>query len=310
MSRSPRLVDAADRQTDICVISNTRYSLAVAPRVGAGIVWLRSVNRGDITWRWLREVPQEDPISPSNIGCFLLAPFSNRIAFAKFNWMGQERSLIDAPMMGPHAIHGVAWTATWEVIEHSTETLELVLDRNEADWPWKFHARVHYSLDEEGVRIRLSLRNDSDTAMPSGLGFHPYFPVSDDVTLRADVAAMVTNSNLMLPEKLNANAPSVAELRRGASLPRGLDNGFAHWSGTATICWPTAHKAMRIETRPRAQWAVLYTPVDSNYFCFEPVTHQTNAHNMTVSGISDSGLLSLQPGDEQELTLIMRLAVQ
>ncbi|MGI9523701.1 MAG: aldose 1-epimerase [Hyphomicrobiaceae bacterium] len=310
MPQNPNLDRARDHRAALCVISNPQLSLAVAPDVGAGIVWLRSMKDGHITWRWLREAQPEEKTTTSNLGCFLLAPFSNRIAFAKFNWMGQERSLLDAPMMGQHAIHGNVWTAAWDVIEHAPEAVELAIDKNGTDWPWAFQARVRYSLVEKGVRARLSLRNQSNTAMPSGLGFHPYFPVSDDVTLQADVAAMVTNSSLMLPEKLSFDAPSVTRLRQGAVLPMGLDNGFARWSGKATICWTAANKALQIETEPQAKWAVLYTPVGRDFFCFEPVTHQTNAHNMSLEGVSDTGLIALPPGHEQEITMIMSLKVQ
>lgn len=45
-----------------------------------------------------------------------------------------------------------------------------------AEWPWLYRVRQHFSLEETGLEVSLSLDNLSDAAMPAGLGWHPYCP--------------------------------------------------------------------------------------------------------------------------------------
>lgn len=110
----------------------------------------------------------------------------------------------------------------------------------------------------------------------------------------------------MTPIRLDADAPALSLLRDGAPLPAGLDNGLYGWRGAAEIRWPSAGRALRVTAEPQTEFAVLYTPEGKRYFCFEPVTHQTDAHNRRLDGVGDTGLILLEPGESQSLTMRLK----
>src|SRR5262249_25438773 len=49
-----------------------------------------------------------------------------------------------------------------------------------AEWPWPFVMRLTTSLNGAAVRVEIEATNRADSAMPMGLGFHPYFPASPE----------------------------------------------------------------------------------------------------------------------------------
>lgn len=281
-------------------------SIGVAPALGGGVVWMRSEGGGEASgeaWRWLREPAAGSAPTGRDLGCFVLTPFSNRIIGARFEIGGREILLPRNFPPEPHMIHGVGWTSPWTLIERTPSSIALSLDWKSVGWPWIFEARLSYALTETGVSMTLTQRNDDETPMPSGLGFHPYFLRTEDVRLKLDAAAMVLSAEDMTPTRLDAEAPALAELRAGAPLPGGLDNGFYGWRGAAEIRWPAAGRALRITAEPQSEFAVVYTPEAKPYFCVEPVTHQTDAHNRRLEGVADTGLILLEPGQSQSLTM-------
>lgn len=292
---------------EIIEISTDRLSLGVAPDVGAGVVWLRSLENGNVTWRWLREPETGRPLVPSELGCFLLVPFSNRIAYGRFNVEGRDVQLAANFAPEPHMIHGVGWRARWRVSEQRSDAITLQLDWDGADWPWRFAAHVRYALTDTALVAALSVRNDDTSPMPCGLGFHPYFPRSEGVRLSLEARAVVLNDADMVPHSLAETHDALPVLRSGDPLPYGLDNGLAGWTGAATIGWPGRPIGMRMQTEPEAHWAVLFTPSQRDWFCFEPVTHQTNAHNGPLPGISETGLKLLAPGETQSFEMRLGL---
>ena len=293
---------------DVRKISTDRLSLGVVPGLGAGLAWLRSIEDGAVTWRWLRETSAEPASVPSELGCFLLVPFSNRIADARFQVGGRDVRLPVNFAPEPHMIHGVGWRSVWHVAECTRSHMTLTLDWDGEDWPWRFSASVTYVLLDDGLTATLHVRNDDTSPMPSGLGFHPYFPRRPDVRLNLDAEAVVLNDDAMVPQQLSRTHDALTVLRAGDPLPDGLDNGLKGWTGSAAITWPDQAKQLQIETSPPSNWAILFTPSNQDWFCFEPVTHQTNAHNGPLPGVADTGLRHLAPGESQAFEMRLTLS--
>src|SRR5206468_10500493 len=81
-------------------------------------------------------------------------------------------------------------------------------------WPWAFRAMQHFALSPTGLSVALTLRNQSDTPMPAGLGWHPYFPRTPRTTIVADVQAMWLTDDEVMPTTLAPPRPE-ADLSRG-----------------------------------------------------------------------------------------------
>ena len=63
--------------------------------------------------------------------------------------------------------------------------------------------------------------------------------------------------------------------------PAWINNAFFGWDGRASILWPDRRLALDIEAEPRLSIYIVYSPAGgADFFCFEPVTHPVDAHNM------------------------------
>ncbi|MEM9027775.1 MAG: hypothetical protein AAGC70_05345 [Pseudomonadota bacterium] len=310
-----------------------QHELAVTPEIGAGLAWLKTRDGNGTDWHWLRQTPSANRPTPRDLGLFLLAPFSNRIANARFRLRDRDIQLSANFPPEHHAIHGVAWSSAWQLDSKTERVMQLSLaceDHPVGDhpvsphlvwpqfvwpqlvwpqlvWPWQMRMEVAYELDETGLSIRLGVTNLDSTEMPCGLGIHPYFPRTDGVSVFTQAAAIVRNDNHMVPTGLDKDHSALSTLRDGQPLPVGLDNGLFQWSGAARIHWPKSGRSLRLEVVPTCQWAVLFTPRSEPYFCFEPVSHQTNAHNGALPGVDDTGLVWLPPRETQSATFRLDL---
>jgi len=72
-----------------------------------------------------------------------------------------------------------------------------------------------------------------------------------------------------------------------------INHSFEGWDGRAEIVWPSRRTSVQIAADTSRY--VLYTPASHDFFCFEPVDHAINAHNLP--GLpQDHGLTILGTG--------------
>src|SRR6266850_3004622 len=128
-----------------------------------------------------------------------------------------------------HSIHGLGWQAAWrpgDVREH-----QAILEFRHAAgaWPWAFRATQHFALGPASLSVELTLSNESETPMPAGLGWHPYFPRPAGTTITADVQAIWLTDDEVMPTTLAPPRPD-SDLSRGISDDTSaLDNCFVGW---------------------------------------------------------------------------------
>ena len=147
--------------------------LAACPALGGAITRL-SVGGLDLLRPW------DGSDSVRRAGCFVLAPFSNRVGEAAFEHEGRRYPLRRLSEDHPLPIHGVAWKRAWSVIEQDSATLSLRLTHRPdgdavLDWPFAFELEHRLQLVDDALHLKLSLRNMDNRTMPAGLGWHPYF---------------------------------------------------------------------------------------------------------------------------------------
>ena len=89
------------------------------------------------------------------------------------------------------------------------------------------------------------------------------------------------------------------------ALPAGwVNNAFLGWDGQARILWPERSLELDIEADPPLSTYILYSPSDkAGFFCFEPVTHSVDAHNLP-GGPEANGLAVLAP--QEALSTVCR----
>lgn len=248
----------------------------------------------------------EPLLSSSAASSFIMAPYSNRIRDGKFSVSGVEYQL---KYPEKHAIHGDVRDRPWEVIEQSPSSVSLRFDsRNHADvnFPFPFSATTIMRVDEASFSQRLTLTNLADVPMPAGFGFHPYFNRSltapnEEVIAQFTCAAVYPHEG-SLPIPIGDAIPLSPTLSYATARPLepGLDHCFRDWDRTSTFSWPSSRIRMTVSASPHLSHLIVYTPVDSPRFAFEPATHAIDSINLAARGIEGTGTKLLQSGESFE----------
>jgi aldose 1-epimerase len=234
---------------------------------------------------------------PNQLACFPLVPWSNRIA-GGFTCDGRSYRIAPNREGDPYPIHGEGWLLPWQIDVQTGTALSLRLDRT-GGAPFAYLARLEYALRGATLEVTLEVTNAGACAMPFGLGLHPWMPRSAGVTLRAPAREVWMSGADRLPSHA-VPVPHAWRFDQPRGLPATLvDNVFAGWDGVAEIAWPDRGVSLRIEAD--AGYYIVYAPEGGDFFCFEPVDHPINAHNL-AGGPVHNGLTMLAPSQQLRRT--------
>ncbi len=255
-------------------------------------------------WDVLRPA-SPDSDAPVDSAAFPLVPFSGRISKGRFRFGGRDVSLRANFLPEPHAIHGQGWQSTWRVSSVSPTSATLSLTYDAGDWPWAYEATQLFELYDDHLKVTLKLRNESDRAMPAGLGWHPYFRL-DDAEIEADVESIWISDDGGIPDTTEALGPGtdIRSARRVSDL--SLDHAFALQQTAVRLSWPLKRRRILMLGDPLFQNLIVYTPPGEPYFCVEPVSHAPNAVNSSKPA-EITGLRILQPGYTIEGSIVLRV---
>ena len=243
---------------------------------------------------------------PGQLACFPLVPWSNRLAPGGFEFEGRRFTPAPTREGEPCPIHGDGWRLPWQVEACDESSVVLSLYRRDGS-PFAFTAHMAYTLSDNALRVTLKVTNNGRNPLPFGLGLHPWMPCPEDARLRAVADGVWLSGADKLPARRTTLPPAWdfgGELP--LPLPRdGVDNAFTGWNGSAQIDWPT--RRLRLRIRADMGYYILYAPTGKDFFCFEPVDHPVNAHNLP-GGAAANGLTVLAPG--QDLRRTVRFVVE
>lgn len=267
----------------------------ILPDLGGGLAGLWLADR-PILRPWRGE-PRDGPFS---LALNLLAPFSNRIR-GGFAFDGCRHELVPNLAGEPYPIHGDAFQRTWDVSALGRESVTLVVKGSFG--PFVYDGTVTYDLCPDSLFVRLGIVSRADIGLPYGLGFHPWFPRLPETHLKFKAGGVWLEDQNHMPAGL-APAPVPPEWDFGMlrPLPREwINNAFSGWDGQARIMQGSSGIAVTIKT-DNTDHAVLYSPsATADFFCFEPVTHPVDAHNLP--GLP--GLRTLSHGENLEISMTL-----
>lgn len=285
------------------VLHNEFLSAEILPEIGGALARLDSI-LGSASVPVLRPWTQAGsaPPRPNQLACFPLVPWSNRLA-GGFTCDGRSYSIAPNREGDPYPIHGEGWLRPWQVEQQSGTRLSLLLDRQDGE-PFAYLAKLEYALCGASLEVNLEVTNTGGCALPFGLGLHPWLPRSAGMTLHAPARKVWLSGADRLPAE-EVPVPMPWRFGEPCALPNTVvDNVFAGWDGRARIDWPDRGIALRIEAD--VSYYILYAPEAADFFCFEPVDHAINAHNLP-GGPVGNGLTMLAP--RQQLRRWFRFAV-
>lgn len=236
----------------------------------------------------------------------LLFPFPNRLKAGHYQWGGREYQFPVNDFQTGNALHGFGpANQAMEVSEVDIQPGQARIrctfryDGHFSHYPFPFVFSFGLLLTNPGeVDITFSVLNEGRSAMPFGMGWHPYFQLSDTVdelSLELPPCEMVGIGPAMTPTGKRYEYTTFTQLRRlGAEV---LDNCFVlqQQSGRARITLMGSKGRMQYwqEAGPeRFGFLQLFTPPHRRSLAIEPMSCNIDAFN------NGEGLLRLESGQE------------
>ena len=242
--------------------------LSLAPELGGSIAGLW---HGELPV--LRSAPAAELASSRVSGCYPLVPYSNRLGYRKFRWLGQDHSTQPNFDDNPHSLHGVGWQRAWEVLSQSGTEAELrYVHAADAHWPFAFEVRQRFILADDGLEVHMVFTNTAAHAQPVGLGWHPYFAKRSRSRLHIELTDRWESDASGLPTR-KVPQPGID----GDVAHLSFDNCFEGWKGAARI----RDEKLSMKLTSSMPYLVVYTPAQKDIFCVEPVSHVSNAIHMS-----------------------------
>jgi aldose 1-epimerase len=278
--------------------------LVLCPDLGAAIA--RFIWRGHEILRRAPDTAIRDRLV-RQMGSYALVPFSNRIGQGKLMLGSQSIQLRANMAPEPHAIHGFGWQRPWKVARQTVDAVDLALAHAaDEDWPFACEAAQTLRLTHNTLSQTLSIKNTGARPMPAGLGFHPFFPLSNDLHLQTTWKQMWKMGADMLPTEL-VDPPAEAdfsELRPVAGWK--VDHCFTGWSRRAVLDYAT-HR-VQIDASDACRQIVCFAPDDGrNFIALEPVSNINNAFALAAAGRTDTGMKMLAPGEAFGISMSLAL---
>ncbi|MFO1328272.1 MAG: aldose 1-epimerase [Rubrivivax sp.] len=231
-------------------------------------------------------------------GCYPLVPYSNRLGYRRFRWLGHEHTTQPNFDDSPHSVHGVAWQRPWRVLAHDAASAEIAcVHAPDAHWPFAFEVRQRFELEPQALTLRLQVTNRADQPQPVGLGWHPYFPKRQRSRLHAEVGERWESDATGLPTR-HVPQPGLD----GDVAHMAFDNCFDGWQGAARI----RDERLSLRLTSSLRRLVVFTPATRDYFCVEPVSHVSNAIHMADP--LAHGLQSVAPGATVDAWMRLEIA--
>jgi aldose 1-epimerase len=289
---------------DIVQIHDANLTVSIAPSFGNNAYSIL-VNGHEILWRphdsfqaW-REDPQLGGIP-------ILSPWANRLDQEAYYANGRKYLLnsclgnvrYDSNHLPIHGL--VADASEWNIIRQDDRSVTSRLEfwrfpQWMAQFPFAHTLEVTHRVAGGSLEVETAVENFSNEPMPLSLGYHPFLRLTDCPRAQWKVH-LAARERVALSDKLapagGTRMLSTEECRPSAE--QSLDDIFISLTGED---FSMEGERQRIAVRHGEKFpvAVVYAPANGAFICFEPMSAQTNAFNLTQAGVA-AGLQHIPPG--------------
>jgi aldose 1-epimerase len=231
--------------------------------------------------------------------CFPLVPYCGRLREGRFQFENRRYQYPLNALPERHSSHGEGWGRPWTLskLDRRSATMSLEADGSA---PFQYHCDQSVSISDNRVSIVLSVRNLSVHRIPVGLGLHPYFANRNEARIKARLPTRWRWDQEMMPVSMEANPNALTFLQGQPVNELSVCAEYADWDGKASIEWPARNLLVELETYPPLIHVVMWMPSGESFFCFEPISHATDALNMQMSGQNPEGYFVLDPNATAE----------
>ncbi len=272
-------------------------SAEIVPSIGGGVARFDLQRDGEVV-EIFRAWPEGGSTDPKVLGMFVMAPWVSRISGGGFTFNGDFHAVASNITGDPLPLHGDAWLEPWPLVSHDPRHVRMIRD-SDGTGPFRYRAQMDYGLFSYGLSVRMAIVNTGKIALPFGAGFHPWFPRTPGTRLLAPARTVWLLDEQFAPteEVPIGQKPDWDFTQARALPPTPINNGFSGWNRKSTIFWDDRNLALDVLPSMPIETYVIYAPgADESFFCFEPVTHAVDAHNLKP-GPEAHGLVILNPGE-------------
>ncbi|MGH9108847.1 MAG: aldose 1-epimerase family protein [Acidimicrobiales bacterium] len=134
----------------------------------------------------------------------VLAPWPNRLGDGAYRFRDTPaQAALDEPRLG-NAIHGLVRWLPWTVEAQAQNVVAMRCPvRPTPGYPFRLDLTVEYRLGRDGLTVTTTAADVGDTALPFGIGFHPYLtlgaPRIDTAVLRLPARRRLVLDDRSLP---------------------------------------------------------------------------------------------------------------
>ncbi len=271
----------------------------------------------------------ENPRSPGRNGIPVLFPFPNRIKGGTYSFQGKTYHL---PIgSAPHAIHGFAIGAPWDVVEEKTDGAASITGRFQISknapgmlehWPTDAVLQIRYALAGRRLTMTVDVTNPTAKDLPYGFGIHPYFrlpfsppePATGHDLAKTRVTVPASESWVLegfIPTGQKRPVDDRLDFRAGKPMTGlKLDDVltglvFENGSCVCRLQDLALNAEFRLSFDRQIRELVLFTPPGApDVIAIEPYTQTTDAINLAGRNI-DGGLRVLPHGRSDRITIVM-----
>ncbi|WP_129778598.1 aldose epimerase family protein [Peristeroidobacter soli] len=273
-------------------LSAGRLQAAVVPGVGGSLACVNLWD-GSETRPVFRGARTDKIRDPREAALFPMVPWADRIFGGGFNF-GDRHWRLSPRSPGPHA-HGYGWMCPWSVVGRSAAEVQLAHAwRGEGD-DFSYDCVLAYRIESDGIAVEISVRNSGASALPFGLGLHPYVPrfASTRIALAAH-SWLPANANGLLQRACSIGTLVDSNRVLRADPAVAVNGVAADWSGNIQVDQPALGLALEFQaTGVLARHLHIFAPAGADYICLEPVSHLVNEHSQPSAMID-----VLPPGAE------------
>ena len=231
----------------------------------------------------------------------ILFPFASRIKNGKYAFQGSDYQFECND--GPNALHGLIFNKRFELFEpeesvdNCSATFNYYEKNKSKGFPFTYYFSVTYTLSENDLNVRVTVKNTDNNAFPFILGWHPYFN-SDNLkessfSFNSD-KRVEFDENLITKEIVASKTPSIFKIE-----DKQLDDCFI--LNDNKVSFKTPSYKMEITSDSKRNYLQLYTPKDKSVIAIEPMTGISNSFNNKV------GLKVLEPQQTYALNWNLKL---
>ena len=283
--------------SDELEINDGMARAVVRPALGAGLVRFDWVH-GGVLEPLFRPAPAGATPAVFDFASIVLLPWSNRVSGGSFEFEGRWHPLAPNVPGDPYPNHGNGFELAWQVARASATGVRLTVD-SAGPGPYRYAATLDYAVAGGALTMAMAIENRGDSALPFGLGFHPWLVRDPDTLLLAPARAVWLEDAGHLPAGDEpVPIPAGWAFDAASPLPAGfINNAFEGWGGRARVAWPARGLTLAIAAAAPLSRYILYTPAaSSGFFCFEPVSHPVDAYHLP-GGPLHHGMVRLAPGE-------------